>query len=224
MAPVIRYLHNDINSANQIWSTLSKHDKFHLCGGNVPAVKDKFFYDPDGDFATKYVHSDDFGFIITMTIDNKPVGFVDCMRHWDDKQNDYTDRAEISFAVSPEYRGRGIATKLVKYAMNMIKKDPSYQIIEWYFTTDNKGSEALAKKFGFEPTGISPNPRDKFTKLQRYIYAKNKALMKSVQIWYKQGLFEELGYYDFLLKWLKREIDITLIAYKYKQMKDNAAK
>ena len=68
MAPVIRYLHNDINSANQIWSTLSKRDKIYFCGGHVPAVKDEFMYDPEGDFAKKWIHND-FGFIVTMTID-----------------------------------------------------------------------------------------------------------------------------------------------------------
>lgn len=171
MSLKIRYLYNDINSVNEIWNTLSKRDKFHLCGGNVPAVKDKFFYDPKGDFATKFIH-DDFGIIITMTIDNKPVGFFDCFRGWDESTQSYTDVAEISFAVDPEYRGRGIATMLIKHAMSIIKRDSSYQTLEWYFTTDNKGSEALAKKFGFKQDSIDLNPRDKSTKLYKYVYKK----------------------------------------------------
>jgi RimJ/RimL family protein N-acetyltransferase len=171
MAPIIRYLYNDINSVNEIWNTLSKRDKFHLCCGNVPAVKDKFFCDPKGDFATKFIH-DDFGIIITITIDNKPVGFFGCFRGWDESTQSYTDVAEVSFAVDPEYRGRGIATMLIKHAMTIIKRDSSYKTLEWYFTTDNKGSEALAKKFGFTYDSIKPNPRDKSTKLYEYVYKK----------------------------------------------------
>ena len=162
----VKFVIDDIPSVNKVWRSLSKEDRIHLCGGNVPAVKDKYLNDPEGDFAKKFIY-DDFGFILTLLIDSEPAGFVDVMRAWDGKK--YITKSEISMAIVPKWRGRGFGKKLVSQAMSMVKDNSDYKTIEWYATEDNIASNKLAESngFKFKKTFVG---RDGHTKLNMWIY------------------------------------------------------
>lgn len=144
----IEYIYNDIDSVNTIYNSFDKLDKYYLNAGKIN--NKNYIINPKGDFATKYIYEDDFGFIITMLIDNTPVAYVQCMRAYDTDSNKYLNTCDIDFGVHSEYRHRGIAKKILSYAFKIIKRDKKYQIINWYTVYDNKASSVLAEKIGFK--------------------------------------------------------------------------
>lgn len=170
----VRYIYNDINSVNQIYSSMNRRDKIYLNGAETDRVNDSYLYNPRGDFATKYIKEDDFGFMVTMLLDNKPVAFFECKRDWDESEEDYTTKSEISFAVHPKFRHRGIASMIIKHGMIIIKRDSRYRQIEWAANADNKASNILAQKFGFKFIKETISPQDNKTKVNIYMYDKDR--------------------------------------------------
>ena len=165
----IRYIYNDISSVNAVYKSLNKSDRIKINGGKGLGDDKDYLHDPEGDFATKYVKSGDAAFICTALIDNEPAGFIELERHWD--KDHYTTKSEAAIAVNPKYRGQGIASKLVKKALEYVKSDDRYNTIEWYSATNNYASSALAVRSGFKFTDQITS-RDKHTKLNLYIWKK----------------------------------------------------
>lgn len=75
--------------------------------------------------------------------DKKPIGFV-ILRQYNNES------ADISIAVSPEYRRLGIAERLAKNAISVAKKDDNLYYLYWGALKNNKKSQELAKKMGFK--------------------------------------------------------------------------
>lgn len=95
----------------------------------------------------------------------KPIGFVLAESH-NEKGKKVVD---LSVAVNPNYRGRGLAYDMAKEAMNAAERDKSISKIYWGAEKNNDASIALAKKLGF----IHDYDTDDYT-----IYKKEKNLSK----------------------------------------------
>ena len=76
----------------------------------------------------------------------KPIGFIVAERH-NEKGKLVVD---ISLAVIPEYRGKGLAYKMAYEAIKKLKKDKNIYKIYWGCEKNNTASILLAKKLGFE--------------------------------------------------------------------------
>ena len=139
----IEYKYNDIQGVNEIYRSLNKQDRVFVRGGDKKNLNKNYLIDRK-EFSPKHSH------IVTMYMDGKPVAYCSWDRARDEKTNQYNDECYIDFAVHSDYRGRGIAKKILKHSMDIIKRDPSYKTIKWYCLSENKASNALAKKYGFK--------------------------------------------------------------------------
>lgn len=75
----------------------------------------------------------------------KPIGFVLAESH-----NERGKKViDLSVAVNPDYRGRGIAYDMAKEAMNTAERDQNVAKIYWGAEKNNSASVALATKLGF---------------------------------------------------------------------------
>ena len=171
MLMYIRYIYNDVDSVNKIYAAMNKRDRFYIHGGKYAHNDKDYIWDPKGDFATKYVKQDDFGFIVTMIVDGKPVAYFCCMRAWSEKNQQYTASSEVDFAVHPRYRGRGFGTLITRRGMSIIKKYSKFRHIEWFIVKRNRASEKLAQKNKFRYAGETIS-HDKQTVLIKYVYDK----------------------------------------------------
>lgn len=77
---------------------------------------------------------------------DNPIGFVFTRSFDEEGRHSLT----ISVALNPDYRGKGLALKMVKDVLNTIKQDKSIYQIYWGADMDNKGSIELAKRAGFK--------------------------------------------------------------------------
>lgn len=167
----IQYKYNDIDSVNEIYKSFNKQDRFYVNAGRFKSNSNDYLYNPEGDFATKFIHEDDFGIIVTMMMDDAPVAYACVMRAYDNDTKRYTSECELDFGVHPEYRHRGIAKKVLSHILNIVKRDKKYQTIFWNVVDENKSSIALAIKFGFVLRKEFTS-RDHHTKLKQYVYTK----------------------------------------------------
>lgn len=107
-----------------IISSLSQKESDYIGGAFV--LKQRIFYNN-----IEYVDHNPAGFITVIERVKGPYGF-------------------IIMAVKDEYRGLGIASKLVSNMMDYMKKSGNLKTITWNVDFDNKASEYLANKFGFK--------------------------------------------------------------------------
>lgn len=91
-----------------------------------------------------------WGYYKVEYVDGKPVGYVYGTRH-DEKGGINT--LNVSIAVLPEYRGKGIAEKLAKGLCAHAKNDKLVDRIVWATKKGNDSSYNLAKKLGFQDDG-----------------------------------------------------------------------
>lgn len=77
---------------------------------------------------------------------DNPIGFVFTRSFDEEGRHSLT----ISVALNPDYRGKGLALKMVRDVLNTIKQDKSIYQIYWGADMDNKGSIELAKRAGFK--------------------------------------------------------------------------
>lgn len=75
---------------------------------------------------------------------NKPIGFIYARPY---KQGGKLV-VDMNLAVIPEYRGKGIAYKMAKEAIDELVKDPKVSKIYWGCTKSNFGSIELARRIG----------------------------------------------------------------------------
>lgn len=77
------------------------------------------------------------------TQDDKPIGFIE--------GRILGSKGYLNLAVSPDHRGKGVATELVDTAVKEIPTMFEVQTLYWVSKEDNKTSVHLAEKFGFKP-------------------------------------------------------------------------
>lgn len=85
----------------------------------------------------------------------------------------YRSTVELSIYVSPDFRGRGIATAMMEFILNEAKKDERTHTVVSVITSGNAASTALHGKFGFEFCGCIAEVGMKFG---RYLDIENYRL------------------------------------------------
>ncbi|OMO80772.1 hypothetical protein CCACVL1_12765 [Corchorus capsularis] len=81
-------------------------------------------------------------------LDGKPIGFI-AFKPWDSANN--RCRGTISYALGSKYWGKGIVTKAVKMAVPIVFKEfPDIERVEGLVDVDNKASQRVLEKAGFQ--------------------------------------------------------------------------
>lgn len=126
----VRYLIEslDIEDSKKIYNLLSNQEKDYMDG--LYSANDAIVY--------KKIHY----------INKIPVGF--CFMYDSDKVGKSKGDLNITIAVDNKYRGKGIATKLVKDAIKWFKDNDKYQTLSYIISKSNSSSRALAVKCGFK--------------------------------------------------------------------------
>ncbi|KAI3894722.1 hypothetical protein MKX03_033371 [Papaver bracteatum] len=84
-------------------------------------------------------------------IDNKPIGAISV----EAKEGEDRCRGEIGCVLASEYWGKGIATLAVKMVTETIFKDwPHLERLEGFVDVENKGSQKVLEKAGFQKDGV----------------------------------------------------------------------
>lgn len=65
----------------------------------------------------------------------------------------YISTVELSVYIAPEYRGMGIASKLMKNILTLAQENRDIHLVVSVITSGNKVSEKLHRKFGFTYCG-----------------------------------------------------------------------
>lgn len=100
--------------------------------------------------------------LIVAEISGHVAGYA-CLSSYRSKQA-YNSTAELSVYVSPDFRGMGVATKLMKQIIDIAISDDSLHTIVSVITSDNNASIRLHEKFGFECCGTIKNAAYKFNR------------------------------------------------------------
>ncbi len=61
----------------------------------------------------------------------------------------YRSTVELSVYIHPEYRGKGLATKLMEFIIDEARRDESIHTVVSVITSGNEASVKLHEKFGF---------------------------------------------------------------------------
>ena len=88
--------------------------------------------------------------LIVAELNGRVVGYC-CLSSFRDKAA-YSQSAELSIYIDPEFWGRGIGTELMQELLRRAKKLKYHTIIAG-ITADNEASIRLHRKFGFELVG-----------------------------------------------------------------------
>ena len=78
----------------------------------------------------------------------------------------YKSTVELSIYIHQEYRGKGIATQLMAYILEIAKNDPLLHNVVSVITAGNEGSTKLHERFGFTYCGLTPQVGFKHGKYQ----------------------------------------------------------
>ena len=65
----------------------------------------------------------------------------------------FASTVELSVYVSPEHRGKGVATRLMEHIITLAEQDADTHVIVSVITSGNKVSERLHERFGFRHCG-----------------------------------------------------------------------
>ncbi|XVE62874.1 hypothetical protein DITRI_Ditri06bG0154800 [Diplodiscus trichospermus] len=97
----------------------------------------------------------------SICIDDRSIGFVSIFPF----SGDDRCRANFGYGVAVKYWGHGLATKAVKMAVPQFFVDfPHVVRLEAFFDVDNKASQRVVEKAGFQKEGL----------LRKYAYLKGK--------------------------------------------------
>ncbi|KAI3928945.1 hypothetical protein MKW92_018586 [Papaver armeniacum] len=84
-------------------------------------------------------------------IDNKPIGAISV----EAKEGEDRCRGEIGYVLASEHWGKGIATLAVRMVTETIFKDcPHLERLEGFVDVENKGSQKVLEKAGFQKDGV----------------------------------------------------------------------
>ena len=135
--PLTKVTKGNINSSNEIFSTLTKEEKNLVFGNNSYDNPPRKFIKKD---AAKYL------------IDQVLVKYGDVPISAADIWNQGNGEVSISIMTrnDPKYRKKGFSDKAVKAAIKAFEKSKDLKIMSWGAWEQNKGSRRLAEKNGFK--------------------------------------------------------------------------
>lgn len=92
--------------------------------------------------------------IIVGSVDDAVVGYASLSPYR--MKEAYKSTVELSIYIHPDYRGQGIATKLMAHVLDMAKADTTLHNVVSVITAGNEGSRILHERFGFTYCGRLP--------------------------------------------------------------------
>lgn len=109
-------------------------------------------------------HSDEQHPIIVGTIDDVVVGYASLSPYR--LKDAFKSTVELSIYIHQNYRGRGVATRLMEHILEMAKADTMIHNVVSVITAGNEGSTKLHNRFGFNYCGLTPEVGFKHGKYQ----------------------------------------------------------
>ena len=109
-------------------------------------------------------HSDEHHPIIVGTIDDVVVGYASLSPYR--LKDAFKSTAELSIYIHHDYRGQGVATRLMERILEMAKEDTMIHNIVSVITAGNEESTKLHNRFGFTYCGLTPEVGFKHGKYQ----------------------------------------------------------
>ena len=109
-------------------------------------------------------HSDEHHPIIVGTIDEVVVGYASLSPYR--LKDAFKSTVELSIYIHQDYRGQGVATRLMERILEMAKEDTMIHNIVSVITAGNEESTKLHNRFGFTYCGLTPEVGFKHGKYQ----------------------------------------------------------
>ena len=109
-------------------------------------------------------HSDEHHPMIVGTIDDVVVGYASLSPYR--LKDAFKSTVELSIYIHQDYRGQGVATRLMERILEMAKADTMIHNVVSVITAGNEGSTKLHNRFGFTYCGLTPEVGFKHGKYQ----------------------------------------------------------
>ena len=109
-------------------------------------------------------HIDEHHPIIVGTIDDVVVGYASLSPYR--LKDAFKSTVELSIYIHQDYRGQGVATRLMEHILEMTKADTMIHNVVSVITAGNEGSTKLHNRFGFTYCGLTPEVGFKHGKYQ----------------------------------------------------------
>ena len=109
-------------------------------------------------------HSDEHHPIIVGTVNDVVVGYASLSPYR--LKDAFKSTVELSIYIHQNYRGRGVATRLMEHILEMAKADTMIHNVVSVITAGNEGSTKLHNRFGFTYCGLTPEVGFKHGKYQ----------------------------------------------------------
>ncbi len=109
-------------------------------------------------------HSDEHHPIIVGTIDDVVVGYASLSPYR--LKDAFKSTVELSIYIHQDYRGQGVATRLMERILEMAKADTMIHNVVSVITAGNERSTKLHNRFGFTYCGLTPEVGFKHGKYQ----------------------------------------------------------
>jgi len=109
-------------------------------------------------------HSDEHHPIIVGTIDDVVVGYASLSPYR--LKDAFKSTVELSIYIHQDYRGQGVATRLMERILEIAKEDTMLHNVVSVITAGNEESMKLHNRFGFTYCGLTPEVGFKHGKYQ----------------------------------------------------------
>ena len=109
-------------------------------------------------------HSDEHHPIVVGTIDGIVAGYASLSPYR--PKEAYKSTVELSIYIHQEYRGKGVASKLMAHILEHAKETETLHTVVSVITAGNAASTALHERFGFTYCGLTPQVGFKHGKYQ----------------------------------------------------------
>ena len=109
-------------------------------------------------------HSDEHHPIIVGIINDVVVGYASLSPYR--LKDAFKSTVELSIYIHQDYRGQGVATRLMEHILEMAKADTMIHNVVSVITAGNEGSTKLHNRFGFTYCGLTPEVGFKHGKYQ----------------------------------------------------------
>ena len=109
-------------------------------------------------------HRDEHHPIIVGTIDDVVVGYASLSPYR--LKDAFKSTVELSIYIHQEYRGKGVASKLMPHILEHAKETETLHTVVSVITAGNAASTALHERFGFTYCGLTPQVGFKHGKYQ----------------------------------------------------------
>jgi phosphinothricin acetyltransferase len=101
--------------------------------------------------------------LIVAEIDGNVAGYASLSMYREKEA--YSATVELSIYISPDYRNRHVATRLMEVILDMARKDDTIHNVVSVITSGNEASTRLHEKFDFTFCGTMPEVGTKFGKM-----------------------------------------------------------